>query len=271
MLGRSKVLDYNLDWYDEVDGSTFYEKDLERTLLHRLPVVYPDFIGIPFSLRIQAGTEKSDPDLAMVKNDYSEWYVIEVEMERHGWEGHVEKQVRVFTKGLYEKKRVADYMIKKDLETNGGVARLDHTKLLNMIDMHQPKVMVVANEPVKDWISKVRKYNAFLSVFQIFRGVNGHEIYKIEGDTPFVFRSKSHCEILKGSSNILIVHTPTFIKEKHKENILITFLGKKTKWIRIDDGDKVRLILNGSTHYLQLEKKYILYLSESDEYFLETI
>jgi len=44
MLGRTKVLDYNLEWYDEVDGSTFFEKDLERTLLMRLPTVYPDYI-----------------------------------------------------------------------------------------------------------------------------------------------------------------------------------------------------------------------------------
>ncbi len=271
MLGRSRVLDYNLEWFDEVDGSSFYESDLERTLLHRLPTVYPDFIGIPFNLPIQAGTERSRPDLAMVKNDYSEWYIIEVEMERHSWAHHIEKQVRVFTQGIYEKKRVANYMRQKDLELNQGIPRLDYDSLVSMIDNYQPKVMVVANEPVIEWISKVRGYNAYLSVFQIYKGVNGHEIYRIEGDTPFVFRSKSHCEFVRGSSNILTVHTPSFIKESHQDVLEIIFLGKKTKWIKMDDGDRVKLILNGATHYLQLEKKYVLYLSDKEEYFLETI
>jgi len=210
----------------------------------------------------------------MIKNDYSEWYVIEVEMERHGWENHVEKQVRVFTNGLYEKDKVAQYMIDKDTEftkLQGKAPRLDLDRLKKMINDHQPKVMVVANEPVKEWIQGIRKYNALLSVFQIYKGLNGHEIYRVEGDIPFVLRNKSHCEILKGSSDILVVYTPTFINEGHKEVIEITFNGKQPKWTRMNDGEKVNLILKGSTHYLQIERKYILYLSDKDEYYFKTI
>ena len=270
MIGKSKVLDYELNWYDEIDASTFYEKNLERTILMRLPQVYPDYYGIPFNLTITAGKETSTPDLAMVKKDYSEWFIIEVELERHSWENHVEKQVRVFTNGYYEKNRIAKYILEKDVEImSPNPARFNFDKLKKMIGDNQPKVMVIANEPVKEWIPGIRKYNALLSVFQIYKGLNKHEIYRVEGDVPFIFRDKSHCELLKGASNILIVHTPTFIVEKHKEELEIIYLGKKTKWIRMDDGSIVNLILNGSTHYLQSEKKYILYLSDSGEYYLE--
>ena len=271
MIGKSKVLDYNLVWYDEVDGSTFYEKDLERALLDKLPVVYPDFIGIPFALTIRAGTETSAPDLAMLKKDYSEWYIIEVEMSRHDWAGHVEKQVRVFTKGHYEKKRVAEYILRKDTEYMAPSSpRLLLPDLIKMVDEKQPRVMVVANEPVKDWLPGIRKNSAMLSVFQIYKGLNHHEIYRVEGDVPFVFRDKSHCELLKGASNILVVYSPTVISEPNKSIIEIIFLGKRTKWIRVDDGLKVNLILNGSTHYLQSEKKYLLYVSDIGDYYLET-
>ncbi|MDH7448429.1 hypothetical protein [Aquimarina sp. 2201CG14-23] len=270
MIGKSKILDYEYKWYDEIDGSTFYEKDLEQTILSKLPIVYPDYIGVPFSLTIQAGLESSRPDLAMVKKDYSEWYIIEVEMARHGWEGHVEKQVRVFSKGTYKKLHVAKYIAKKEKEYYSPTPTyFELDKLIKMIELHQPKVMVIANEPVKEWVPHIRKYKALLSVFQIYKGTNHFELYRIEGDTPFVFRDKSHCELLKGSSNILIVYTPTFVTEKHNEELEIIFNGKKTKWIKMDDGSKVNLILNGSTHYLQTEKKYILYLSEEGKYYLE--
>jgi len=264
MIGRSKILDYENKWFDEIDPITFYEKHFEKTFLSKLSEVYPDYIGVPFGPTIRYGDETSRPDLAMIKNDYSEWFVIEVEMGRHDWDGHVDKQVRVFTNGHYEKKHIA----KKILEKNGD---FDKAELEKMIDENQPKVMVVVNELSDEWREKIKTYKGYLSLFQIYKGVDGFEIYRIEGDTPFVYRSKSHCSFLKGSSNILEVYTPTFITESHNTEMVITFNGKFTKWKRLIDGGKTRLIFEGRTHYLQLEKKYVLYLSDSDEYFLETI
>lgn len=271
MIGKSKVLDYENNWYDEIDGSSFYEKDLENTILMKLPTVYPDYYEIPFKLSITAGEETCIPDLVMVKNDYSEWYIIEVELARHDW-NHVEKQVRVFTKGRYEKNRIAKYILQQDTEhsnRNSKSTRFDLAKLKRMVADNQPKVMIIVNESVKEWIPRIKSYNAFLSVFQIYKGLNKHEIYRVEGDVPFVSRDQSHCNFLKGSSNILIVHDSDFIHKTHEEKLEIIYLSKKTKWTVMKEDRKVKLIFNGSTHSLQLEKKYILHLSDSGEYYLE--
>ena len=270
MIGKSKVLRIDDDsfpeWYDEIDPISFYEKHFETTFLEKVSVVYPDFIGIPFALQIEdMYGEKSKPDLAIIRKDYKEWYIIEAEMGRHSWEGHVEKQVSVFTNGIYEKNRIANYIFDKDSSNT-----LDLKSLENMVNLIRPKVMVVVNEYKPDWQNKIRKYKAYLSVFQIFKGVNGFEVFRVEGDTPFIFRDKSHCDFVKGSSNILTVYTPTFITEPDDEEIHITFKMKKTKWIK-KSGPKgtVVLIFRGATTFLQLEKKYILYITDKNEYFLD--
>lgn len=270
MIGKSKVLriddDSKPDWYDEIDPVSFYEKHFETTFLEKISVVYPDFIGISFALKIETVLgESSKPDLAIIRKDYKEWYIIEAEMGRHSWEDHVEKQVKVFTNGIYEKNKIANYIFKQDL-TN--VLELKH--LENMVSLIHPKVMVVVNEHKPHWQKEIKKYKAFLSVFQIFKGLNGFEIFRIEGDTPFVHRDKSHCDFLKGGSNILKVYTPHFITEPDDQEIQVTFRGKQTKWIKKSQTNgTVALIFKGSSTFLQLEKKYILYITDKNEYFLD--
>lgn len=263
MLGKSKVLDTNIEWYDEIDADSFYEKHFEQTFLSKISEVYPDFVGVPFGLTITSDdAETSAPDLAIIKSDYKEWFIIEVEMGRHSWDNHVEKQVRVFTKGIYEKKRIAKYINEKN-------PALDINKLETMVDLYPPKVMVIVNEDKPDWKKQAKKYDALISVFQIYKGLNGLELYRIEGDTPYIYRDKSHCAFLKSMSNTLEVYTPTFITEAHNDKIDIIFKGRKTKWTVIRDSKKVHLIIHGRTHSLQIEKKYIIFKSDLNEYYLE--
>ena len=133
MIGKSKVLDTNPDWYDEIDGTSFYEINFEEILLSKINYVYPDFWGVKFSITItNLDGESSKPDLAIIRKDYMEWYVIEVEMGRHSWEDHVEKQVRVFSTGIYPAEKIAKYMKDKNDE-------LDKGKLEEMITNYQPR------------------------------------------------------------------------------------------------------------------------------------
>lgn len=263
MIGKSKVLDTNIEWYDEIDPLSFYEKHFEDTFLSKMHEVYPDFTGIPFSLKVSTSLgENSKPDLAMVRNDYEEWYIIEAEMGRHSWDGHVEKQVRVFSTGYYSPKKVAKYINSKENS-------LDISKLEEMIDQIPPKVMVIVNEPKPQWEIEIKKYKSYLSVFQIYKGLNGLELYRISGDTPFIYRDKSHCSFVKGLSNTMEIYTPTFVSESNGSDIIVFFRGKTTKWKISKNNGKTYLVIAGRTHFLQLEKKYMLYISNKNEYYLD--
>lgn len=96
MIGKLKVLwiddDLKFDWYDEIDFVLFYEKYFEIIFFEKISVVYFDFIGISFVLKIEIVLGESLKfDLVIIRKDYKEWYIIEVEMGRYFWEDYVEK------------------------------------------------------------------------------------------------------------------------------------------------------------------------------------
>lgn len=261
MHGKSKILDYSNEWYYEIDPNSFYEKDLENTILSKIESVYPNYVGVPYAYKVtNPEGESSTPDFVLIKKDYSEWYVIEVEMSRHSWENHVEKQVRVFSSGIYHKDEVAANLHKKDNS-------LDLDQLKTMIDKYPPKVMVIVNERKPDWEVKIKKYNALLSIFQIYKGTEGFDVYRVDGETPIIMVNKSPCRFLKGGSNILEVFAPEFIYEGQDSILEIIYNGKITLWTKQEEKDKVYLISFGS-NILPIDKKYVLYQSEQNEYYL---
>jgi len=181
-------------------------------------------------------------------------------MSIHSWENHVEKQVRVFSTGTYPKEKVAEYINKKN-------NNLEKDSLSSMIDNYPPKVMVIVNERMPEWEDKIKKYDSFISVFQIYKGTNGIDLFRVEGDTPLIVKNKSHCAFMKGASNILEVFSPAFIEAPHDSILEITYSGKKTKWKKIDEKNRVFLISIGY-NILPIEKKYILIQSELNEYYM---
>ncbi len=65
------------------------------------------------------------------------------------------------------------------------------------------------------------------------------------------------------------IYTPSFVSESNDSEINIFFRGKKTKWKILKAKGKTYIVITGRTHFLQLEKKYILYISNKNEYYLD--
>ena len=262
MFERSKILNNDEQWYDEIDPKSIFEKQLEKNILSRMKTVYPNYRGIPFSLKITNPLgETSKPDLALIRNDYKEWYIIEVELSHQSWDSHVEKQVRVFTQGLYDPKKIAEYISSKD-------DTLNISDLEKMINNYSPKVMVIVNEKMPFWEEKIKGYGAVLSIFQIYRGTNGEDVYRVAGYTPIIIRKSTHCEFIDVSRGILLISDP-IIKEANNCEIEITFNRRVTNWIKKETKGKVYLVPKGGYNPLPVDKKYALVLSDSDEYFLK--
>lgn len=266
MLGKSKILDTNKEWFYEINPISFTEKDFENTILSQIEHVYPNYIGVPFALTItNADDETARPDIVLIRKDYQEWFVVEVELSTHSWDDHVEKQLRVFSTGVYDKNHVSDHLLKKN-------RTLDKIKLKKMLDEHYPKTMVIVNEKVVEWEKKVKNYNAILSVFQIYKGTGGCDVHRVAGETPIIVTDKSHCKFTKGGSNILEVFSPEFISESQGSILEISYKGRVTKWVKKENKSKskirVYLVLKGKS-FLPIENRYVLSKSKSNEYYLE--
>jgi hypothetical protein len=99
-------------WYDELRLVAYYrEKDLEASIHQHAKAFFPHHYVFPFKKEVISNStdEAKAGDLAVIRRDFSEWCVIEIEMYGHGLK-HVLEQVRVFKDARYNVPEVAEYV-----------------------------------------------------------------------------------------------------------------------------------------------------------------
>jgi hypothetical protein len=259
MKGKSRLLIMN-DWYEEFMPGTYLEDDLEKTIISKADEVFPEYYMLPFKQTIHFEGESSDPDLCLIKKDYSIWYVIEVELAKKPFKGHTEKQIRVFSQGRYNARAISKYLV-------GKKPSLDSTKLEQLIRADPPKVLVMVNEYPK-WADEVLTYpRTGIMVFGLYDHPHGVEAYRLDGQYPVFEIGRSRCKFPKHPANTLKVENSSLLTINHKERLIIYYDGRKTLWERQNHGPSTVLIPVGFNP-LNVRKQYFLIKSDKDEYFL---
>ncbi|MFT4224220.1 hypothetical protein [Dysgonomonas sp.] len=237
----SKVIDINSDaWYQEVAPRDFYlEIDLERIIMHNLSLIFPDFIPIVFKADIidSISNKKNRADLCLIKRDYSEWYVIEVELGKHS-KTEVLSQIETFSNGIFDDSH-AKYIYNKN-------KRLNLSSLTNLVTTVKPELMVIVNEVKSEWKKDLKKFNCKMCVFQIYNEFSGKQIFRIEGEHPFIYTDFRNCLYEKSLPYaIKILKDEGFLDSfgiKNGDIMEIEYNGVRHKWERNDDSGKVYLI-----------------------------
>lgn len=85
--------------YELSDPSGYLESQFEHYVARALACIYPHHRCIVFGGTFEFEGRLFRPDLALVARDFSHWFIIEVELLSHSFEGHVLPQVRAFRYG----------------------------------------------------------------------------------------------------------------------------------------------------------------------------
>lgn len=252
----------NSEWFDEVSARALRESEFERFFIDNAVTLYPDFYTIPFKgviIESEYGTVKAD--LALIDKEYLNWWVIEVEMSRHSLNSHVLPQVEKLAKGVYGAD-IAKYFAQNCTE-------LDSDRLLALMKGKQPRVMVVLDIPRPKWQEELKRYDAILSVFQVFKSQSNNIVFRLNGDYPYKFSSnQSRCEFAFLLNNFLKIESPAILNVPDKEILIVTFNGGLSEWKRIDIQDKVYLYPI-SFNPLDIKKKYLLLQEPDGSYHIE--
>lgn len=237
----SKVIDSTANnWYQEVAPRDFYlEIDLERVIMHNLSLIFPEYIPAMFKddliHKVTGKTNKAD--LCMIKSDYSEWYVIEVELGKHT-KREVVNQIDTFRNCNYTAAN-ANYIYQKNKSLN-------LSRLTPLVTSQPPELMVIVNEVKKDWKTDLTKLNCKMCVFQIYNDFDGKQMYRLEGDHPFIYTNFRNCTYEKQLPYaIKILREEGFLDSlniKDGMQINIEYNGVKHTWERQDAGNDVYLI-----------------------------
>lgn len=224
-------------WYAQLASvSNYYESDIENRIFDHANETFNGYFVVPFKkiLNDSAG-RSSTPDLALIRKDYTNWYIVEVELFTHD-KTHPTKQIDVFLDAKYDAKEITEYFIGKD-------SSLDKAALLNLTSTVQPCVMVIVDGPSPTWMESFKKKGVLVCVFEVYKNSVGTELFRLKGDYPYIVTAE--CHLKQHASNTYEVIDPAFLSHNHGDNIDVYYSEKKMSGkIHESRGKKYLIIQN---------------------------
>jgi hypothetical protein len=225
-------------WYEELSPTGVYEAAYETMVKAHAQHLWPRFHPVKFKTTVYAGTESAKADFALVERGYTEWWVVEVEMEHHLLNDHVLPQIRTLANAAY-----GDNEAKKLCE---GCQSLDFDRVKTLLKANQPRVLVVVNKPKPDWIKPLAKHEAKLAIFEVFRSANSEHLFRVNGEHPIgPSEVISNCTFDPLMNRCLLVESAGGLAVHPQGKISIVYEDHITEWERLDTGGKVWLIASG--------------------------
>ncbi|MCB0749238.1 MAG: hypothetical protein KDC90_17380, partial [Ignavibacteriae bacterium] len=170
------------NWFYELAVVASYsEKELEKTFLQITDAIFPGYFVSQFNFTFEGfdvDTGKK-PDALMIRKDYSEWWIVEIETSEDRF-AHVESQVKVFSKPIFEVNLLLDYTIKtfKENKTN-----LDKAKTKELFENVAPKALVIVDYIKPSWANSLKSF-AQICELQLYMDSEGNSAYKLRGEYP---------------------------------------------------------------------------------------
>jgi hypothetical protein len=238
-------------WYDALTSSALYEKEFERIVMQHSTLLFPEFRPSVYKATVYSDTSSARPDYALIEQQYREWWIVELELANHPFEGHVLPQVSTLVEARYGAEQAA-YLAAR----NPG---LDENRVRDLMKGQTPRVLVVVNEPRPQWVSALNAIRAELAVFEIFRSVEGKHLYRFNGYTPRgPGNVVSRCRLDRALPWALRVDSPSALGFRRNESIEILFGETLSEWERMDSADMVWLVPKAR---VKLEKQTVYALT----------
>jgi len=255
-------------WYHELKAVAYYgESELEREIRQHVGSLFPDFYVFPFKKDIvnRQTSETKRPDLAMVRQDFAAWGIIEIELSEHNL-GHVLEQTACFVAGDYNGPEMAKYIYRQLKDYCNKSVNL--ARLQSLIGNELPSVLVIADAHVDTWQRPLEKAGVDFCVFQIFKNPHGSFIYRTFGAYPVIPSREAHCRRHATLANVLeIIGDFEFRKLGRNKEVDIVFDANLTRWAFFRDAGTSYLRFLGRSNPLSPNATYRLFADKTDKYY----
>jgi hypothetical protein len=254
----SKIL-VNGIWYEQISVSSMYEREFEAIILQRSDLLFPQYYLVPFKKTVYSDEDSARADLALIERNYREWWVVEVELSQHSFEGHIIPQVETLTRAKYGYDE-AKYLSQQS-------TKLNYERLEDMMKGIQPKVLIIVNQPKTEWVLPLKRYQTLMTVVELFRSDRNEYICRVNGESPTPNLSViTECQVHAQLRTFLSIASPASLNVAAGATIGISFQGTLTEWKRTDLKNAVYLVFKGKENPLRRSIVYML-LRNSDGQF----
>ena len=158
--------------FDQMDPDVPLEAEFASVVVRALTCLYKGYRCFQFTGGLEYEEKCYQPDLALVANDYSHWFIIEVELTTHNLERHVMPQVRTFRYGTPQPE------CSKILARELGIS---HEQAKSIVEYIPRSVAVIANKHHERWEVTLQAHTVPLLTVALFRTPDGSEAIELNG------------------------------------------------------------------------------------------
>lgn len=226
------------EWYEALLPDAIYESEYEDLIIEQSQWLFPQYHTIPFKKTLESEFGNGRPDVALIAQDFSHWWLIEVELGTHAFRQHVFQQVAVFSSAVVHPD-LAPYIASK-------LKNAPRAQLLEMLLGAPPRVMVLVNQVKPDWAIELKRWNAIVCVVELFRNRHSEFLLRVNGDHPSTSwvapETVTRCKVDLILRRSLVIESPARLPIRDGEIIDLWYQGGLTQWQRVDSRTTVWLM-----------------------------
>jgi len=228
-------------WYERAASGSLYESEYEHIVAQNAGGLFPDCELLPFEILVESEWGAAKPDLALVRQDYSAWWVVEVELSIHSFASHVRPQVMRLAYGHYGSEH-ATWLYRE----SGYV--LDRERLVAMLKGVQPSVLLIVDETVPEWKRELGPFGVQIIIFEPFVSDRNAYAFRVDGQLPETdVDHVSRCSRSTVIPKVLVVEAPGALNCADGDILKIVYRDGRSAWRRVDAANQVWLIPVGPT------------------------
>lgn len=249
------------DEYLAVGIVSYSEEHFVQQVLSLAPLAYPGWKLVPFDPIVDCEGVIRKPDLALVADDLSTWYVVEAELSSHPLLEHVVPQVRDLSRGNYATTDCFNRL-------SAALPSFARSQLEFMLRNIEPKMLVIAFGSAPDWRPTLRGIPADLHEMRIFRSSKDEHLVLMDGpalarpddQTVLLERVPSLTSLLKIAPAPVVDIGLSPVLEWEEEMVpctVITLGGERylqADGFRHIDGTNFELVINANRPHAQLKR-----------------
>lgn len=232
--------------HDLVKSGALYESQYEIIVKENLLKMFPDIVLVDFKKTVSSEFGTAQADFAIIRKDYKQWWVVEVELAHHSFEGHVWPQVNTLNNAYYGYDE-ACYLNQKN-------PVLELESLIQMMRGEPPKVIVIVDRDKSEWKRIFDLHDIGLITMQPYLSVFNKYILLVDGSLD-LYQADIVTEIKLAESlgSFWKVQAPISLAKYEKE-VPILIYGEVSVWTKVQTRDQLWLVppanLNlDKTHY----------------------
>ena len=158
----------------EIGTHSIFEETYEKMLLQFSAELFPDHFCIEFKGELDVPRQNNvKPDLVLIDKMYQEWVLVEVEVARHSWSGHVGDQIERLELASLPNRGLEKLLSKEP--------SLDARRTELLVRSQLQRVLVVCNDSPR-WQDKFAQTSAELLIVRPFRNERHELLLQSERD-----------------------------------------------------------------------------------------